>query len=158
MANICETYLYLIGDKKEVKNVKNKFKNTLHSSDFYENEVEEFNNECIIKVNMFIKHSFKSSYRETYDDFNLKEISKKNPSVKILALTLEPGFEFSENFLIKNGKVYIDEVNKFIVNIDPDTDERFFEIIPDYFIEDEEENFLYPDESYITDKLEKITF
>lgn len=158
MANICETYLYLIGDKKEVENITNSFKNTLHPSDFYEIDWGEFKNEYFKKINMFIKHSFKSSYRETYDDFNLKEISEKNPSVKILALTLEPGFEFSENFLIKNGKVYIDEVNKFVVDMDPDKDERFFEIIPDYFIEDEEENFLYPDESYITYKLEKITF
>ena len=158
MANICETYLYLIGDKKEVENITNTFKDTLHPSNFYEEDIESCNNEYIKKITMFIKHSFKSSYRETYDDFNLKEISKKNPSVKILALTLEPGFEFSENFLIKNGKVYIDEVNKFVVDIDPDTDERFFEIIPDYFIEDEEEHFLYPDESCITYKLEKITF
>lgn len=158
MANICETYLYLIGDKKEIIKVKDRFKNTLHPSDFYEDEVENFNDEYIIKINMFIKHSFKSSYREKYNDFNLEKISKENPTVKILAVTLEPGFEFSEEFLMKNGKIYIDKVNKFVVHVDDMTDERFFEIIPDYFIEDEEENFLYPDESYITYKLEKITF
>lgn len=158
MANICETYLYIIGDKKEIIRVKDKFKNTLHPSDFYEEDIENFNDESIIKINMFIKHSFKSSYREKYNNFDLEKLSKENPTVKILAVSLEPGFQFSENFLMKDGKIYIDEVNNFIVDVDPDTDERFFEIIPDYFIKNEEENFLYPDEDLLFNELEKITF
>lgn len=155
MANICDTYIYAKGNKKDLENLKKVFKNQIEYG--YVSDIEKHENEYLMHMNIGLRWSFYLACIDSLNEnYKLENILKNNPSLKLNIATLEPGMEFSEHFLCDKDNVYIDEVNDYIEDYNDDEDKNIYLKFPSYFIENKEENYLYLDEDILIKELNDL--
>lgn len=155
MANICDTYIYAKGSKKDLENLKKIFEKEIEYG--YVSEIEKCEDEFLMDMNIDLRWSFYLTCIDSLNEkYRLENIMKNNPSLKLNVVTLEPGMEFSEHFLCDKDNVYIDEENDYIVDFDEDNDRDIYIKIPPYFIENKEENFIYLDSDILINELNNL--